>query len=344
MAAGEGAGKLSIVRIIQILLRESDEDHPMTQQEIVSQLEEKYGMTVNRKSVGRNLNRLKDAGLPVNCREVTRMMNGKQVPLSLDWYWDHAMNTEELTLLSDLLYFSHLPQSAVRQLSEKLRRLHSRSFDDGKGNIRNLPAPMKAAKPEALLSVIGTALSKKKKIAFYYDHYEADGKRHHDRTPSGEDRRYILSPFAVVASDDRYILLGNPEGSISLAAYFIDRISEEEILEEAAVQQKDVPLAAGEKLVDYLYRQSAVYTGFPEICSFEADSRLLSEIMTDFGKSAHLVSAQQDRVTVEVMCPCSAMKAWALARAPLVKILSPAYLVKESKEAADELSRLYDGL
>lgn len=72
---------MSIIRIVQVLLRESDKDHPLSQQEILDYMEGKYGMAVNRKSVGRNLTRLRDAGLPVFCREVPRMMNGKKVPL-----------------------------------------------------------------------------------------------------------------------------------------------------------------------------------------------------------------------------------------------------------------------
>lgn len=53
------------------------------------------------------------------------------------------------------------------------------------------------------------------------------------------------------------------------------------------------------------------------------------------------MSARQDLVTVEVTIPASAMKAWALKHAPLVKVTAPSYLVKEVKEAADGLCRLY---
>lgn len=76
-------------------------------------------------------------------------------------------------------------------------------------------------------------------------------------------------------------------------------------------------------------------------CTFEADWHLMSDIVDDFGKAAHLVSARQDLVTVEVTIPASAMKAWALKHAPLVKVTAPSYLVKEVKEAADGLCRLY---
>ena len=72
----DSGSKMSIMRIAQVLFRESDRDHPLTQQEILDFMEAEYGMTVNRKSIGRNLSRLKDAGLPVVCREVMRVVGG----------------------------------------------------------------------------------------------------------------------------------------------------------------------------------------------------------------------------------------------------------------------------
>lgn len=167
---------MSIMRIAQVLLRESDRDHPLTQQEILDFMETKYAMTVSRKSIGRNLSRLKEAGLPVVCREVTRVVNGKEAPLALDWYWDHVLSQDDLKVLIDLLYFSHLPAQQVRQLSEKLKRLQSRTFDDGKENIKNLPALGRPGESGEALALLTRALSQKKQVSFYYDHYEADGK------------------------------------------------------------------------------------------------------------------------------------------------------------------------
>ena len=196
-------------------------------------MEGKYGMAVNRKSVGRNLTRLRDAGLPVFCREVPRMMNGKKVPLSLDWYWDHVLAREDLKALIDLLYFSHLPPQQVKQLAEKLKRIQIRSFDDGKTLVRNLPSAGKAADFDPVIALLTTAGEGKRKISFYYDHYEADGKRHHGRLPSGEDRLLSVSPLLIIASDDRYALLAEKdEGGIEV--YFLDLMSDVKLLEDPA--------------------------------------------------------------------------------------------------------------
>ena len=100
-------------------------------------------------------------------------------------------------------------------------------------------------------------------------------------------------------------------------------------------------VAQGGKLLSSLFAYHGLYTGDPVPCTFEADWHLMSDIVDDFGKAAHLMSARQDLVTVEVTIPASAMKAWALKHAPLVKVTAPSYLVKEVKEAADGLCRLY---
>ena len=133
LAERKGRGrKISIVHIAQILLSESDAEHPLSQQQILAFLRERYGMEMDRKAVRRNLEALRGGGLPVVCREVERVIEGKPAPLSLDWYWDHDLTKEDMKALIDLLYFSHLPAAEVRQLAQKLKNLYMRPFDDGK--------------------------------------------------------------------------------------------------------------------------------------------------------------------------------------------------------------------
>jgi predicted DNA-binding transcriptional regulator YafY len=338
----ETGRKMSIMRIVQVLIRESDQEHPLTQQEILDYMEEKYGMTVSRKSVGRNLSRLKEAGLPVMCREVSRVVNGKESSLSLDWYWDHELSREDLKVLIDLLYFSHIPYQQVRQLSERLKRLQSHSFEDGRENVRNLPSLRKPADVDEIVAVLSRALTEKKKVSFYHDHYEVDGKRHHDYTVSGEDRLFKASPYQITASDGEYVLLCSLDDREDISAFSLSLLSDVSLLDEPLRPQKSLRSPdQGGKLSDYLFAHEELYSGAPVSCTFEADWHLMTNIVEDFGKSAHILSARQDLVVVEVVIPPSAMKAWVLKHAPLVKVTAPSYLVKEVKEAADGLYRLY---
>lgn len=163
LAERKGRGrKISIVHIAQILLSESDAEHPLSQQKILTFLRERYGMEMDRKAVRRNLEALRDGGLPVVCREVERVIEGKPAPLSLDWYWDRDLTKEDMKALIDLLYFSHLPASEVRQLAQKLKNLYMRPFDDGKAVVKNIPALNQLEPPDETLAVLAEAIENKK--------------------------------------------------------------------------------------------------------------------------------------------------------------------------------------
>ena len=70
--------KLSLVYILLILKKYSDLQHALSQQDILQYLEKDYGMVIARKSVKRNLEALRTAGLPVRCREVRRSRSEKE--------------------------------------------------------------------------------------------------------------------------------------------------------------------------------------------------------------------------------------------------------------------------
>ncbi len=338
----ETGSKMSIIRIVQVLLRESDKDHPLSQQDILNCLEGKYGMVVSRKSVSRNLTRLKEAGLPVMCREVPRVVNGKAAPISLDWYWDHVLPPEDLKLLIDLLYFSHLPAAQIKQVAEHLKLLQIRCFDDGKSGIRNLPISPKYGEVNETVALLSRAVQEKKQISFYYDHYEADGKRHHGLTGGGEEKLYQLHPFYVVAADGRYCLLGSEEGREMISFFYVDLMDQVTMLEAPSRSQKSLETTDAQvKPSEFVTVMKDFYSGSEELCTFEADWRLMTDIVIDFGKAAHLASASQGKVQVEVTITPSALKAWALKHAPYVKVTSPVYLAREVKEAAQGLASLY---
>ena len=57
--------KLAILRILEILKKYTDVDHPITQEKIAEYLEQEYGIVIERKAIGRNLSLLKEAGYEI---------------------------------------------------------------------------------------------------------------------------------------------------------------------------------------------------------------------------------------------------------------------------------------
>ena len=57
--------KLAIIRILQILEKYSDDEHPITHEKIVELLDSEYGLIIERKAVGRNISLLIDVGYEI---------------------------------------------------------------------------------------------------------------------------------------------------------------------------------------------------------------------------------------------------------------------------------------
>lgn len=56
--------KMLALNLLELLRKYSDENHRLSQQELLRLLESEYGMTADRKSVRRNLLELQSAGYP----------------------------------------------------------------------------------------------------------------------------------------------------------------------------------------------------------------------------------------------------------------------------------------
>lgn len=120
--------KLTIMNILDILKRYTDENHRLSQKEIQDILEREYDMTVERKAVKRNLMYLIEFGYNINYSESVRIFKDKDgkeqenVILS-DFYLEREFTDSELRLLIDSVLFSnHIPYKQDKELVDKLWR------------------------------------------------------------------------------------------------------------------------------------------------------------------------------------------------------------------------------
>lgn len=114
--------KMIVINILDILKRYTDENHRLSQREIMDILEREYDMKVDRKAVKRNLMNLIDFGYQVEYSESIRQgKNGEEEIIFTDWYLEKDFTDSELRLLIDSLLFSkHIPYSQCKALIEKL--------------------------------------------------------------------------------------------------------------------------------------------------------------------------------------------------------------------------------
>ena len=79
--------KMLIINILDILKRYTDEEHRLSQKEIMDILEQEYDMKVERKAIKRNLLNLIDYGYSIEYSESIRInRKGEEEIVYTDWY------------------------------------------------------------------------------------------------------------------------------------------------------------------------------------------------------------------------------------------------------------------
>ena len=139
--------KMLNILILQILKDFSDDDHHLTQQEIIRKLRAEYGVEkVDRRTVRDNVQSLVDMGYDIeNEGEDGYYMTMRE--------FDDA----ELRILIDSVLFSKtISDTAAKHLIEKLRSFGNIYFDTKVSHVKPTPAPIIAPLPVVTLPIVSS--------------------------------------------------------------------------------------------------------------------------------------------------------------------------------------------
>lgn len=333
--------KILIINILDILKRYTDENHRLSQKDIVDILKTEYNMTVDRKAVKRNLINLMDFGYEIEYSESVRMTpNSKTGELEetyvlSDFYLVRDFTDSELRLLMDSLLFSkHLPYHQCRELIGKLEGLSNQYFKSRTNYIRTIPDL--SLHPQQLfytIDVLDEAIRKGKKVAFTYNEYGTDKKLHPRKDSNGNTRVYIVNPYQIAATNGRYYLICNYDKYDNISNYRMDRITNIQILDEPMKPAKLVKgLEHGFDLPKHMAEHLYMFGGESGVVTFRAQKYILNDIMDWFGGDVVFFDETQESVSVRVYVNLAAMRRWALQYALHAKILSPTSLVQTIKQ------------
>lgn len=331
--------KLIIMNILDILKRYTDEDHRLSQKEIVEILDKEYNMKTDRKAVKRNLMNLVEFGYDIEYSESMRMIKNKEGELEesytlSDFYLNRDFTNGELRLLIDSLLFSkHIPYSQCKELIVKLEGLSNIYFTSKVKHIRNLPENQPSnSQLFYIIETLDEAISKGLQVQFTYNNYDIDKKLHPRKNSEGKVREYIINPYQIVATNGRYYLVCNYDKYDNAAHYRIDRITDIKLLDTPAKPKSKVKgLEHGLDLPKHMAEHIYMFSGESVTVKFIAKRYILSEIIDWFGKDVKFTETTDDEVTVTVKVNETAMQLWALQYAKHIKVISPQSLVNKIK-------------
>lgn len=329
---GTNTKKMFNMLILEILRKYSDENHPLTQQEILRLLKSEYGVEqCDRRSVKANVLSLKDLGYEISMEE------GEGYYLI-----ERELDDEELRWLIDAVLFSKTLSAAnATRLIKKLKEMGNKYFEPKVSHVHTTSEIPRTDNKQVMLNVsaINDAIDQKCKIAFRYNSYGTDFKLH-DR---GKD--YVVNPYQMIAANGFYYVLTNMDGYDDIGYYRIDKMTKVEILED----QKRKPmkqvkgLENGLDLPKHMAEHVYMFCGESKNVKLKC-KRWAADALADwFGKDIRLVeeNKEDETFTVNVRCNINAMFYWAMQYGTGVEVLEPKELRKEIADAIREMSEKY---
>ena len=342
---GKQPKKMLIMNILDILKRYTDEDHRLSQKEIMDILEREYDMKVERKAVKRNLLNLIDYGYNVEYSESVRInKKGEEETVYTDWYLERDFSDAELRLLIDSLLFSrHIPYSQCKMLIEKLENLSNRYFKSRVKHIQTLPDnELPNRQLFYTIEILDQAITKGRQVSFHYNEYHTDKKFHLRSDHEGNVRTYIINPYQMAAVNGRYYVICNYDKYDDVSNYRVDRITDIQLLDTPVKPMKNVKgLEHGLNLPKHMAEHVYMFTGESVPVTFRGKKYLLTDLFDWFGKEMQFTDETEDEVTVRVSVNLDAMRKWALQYALHVKVLKPERLVDVLKEDVKRAAEQY---
>ena len=327
MARGERQ-KEKLIRILEILMKQTDEEHGISVAELISQLSD-MGISAERKSIYDDFLVLSDLGFTVeklSTRPVTYYLADRIFELAeLKMLVDAVESSKFITAAKSRDIISKLEIFAGQHRSRELARqvyVEDRVQTMSSAAIYNVDA-------------IHSAINANKRISFKYFEYTADKKRVFRH--GGE--RYEASPAALIWSEENYYLVAYDGRDGQRKNFRVDKMTDITVLDlprcEMAVSERFNP-------ANYARKIFGMYGGREELVTLECRESLAGVIIDRFGQEPTFVKTDFGfKVSLRVMVSPTFF-AWVLGFGRDMRILSPVSVVEEIKKRIREVGELYE--
>ena len=323
--------KLKLLYILDIM-KKTDEFHPVNSSQILEKLKQ-YGINAERKSVGRDLACLEDAGYSIiKCADHNK-----------GWYMtDQAFEDYELKILCDAVgSATFLTDKDTRELMKKVRDLATAEGEKLIGATTYLDAGIKTDDKSSKLKIDGLtrAIKAGRKITFQY-YEDAPGNKRRLRR---DGHVYSVSPYYLVLQDNQYFLICNPDSHDGLTHFRLEMITNLQITEEPSRRAEELP-SHGDKfdLGAYLRRSQNMWAGEQVQVQLRCENYIRDVIRRRFGKQVMMIDDGPEHFTVKVeAADNTGLYQWLAEQGTRVTVLWPAEVRDHYVRYLQDMLKLY---
>ena len=321
--------KLKPLYIMKYLLQNTDEDHLVTVNQIISYLEAQ-GISAERKSIYSDIEALQYFGL-----DIEQAGSGR----SCGYYVAHRnFELPELKLLVDSVqsskFITHKKTVSLIKKIETLASVHEAQRLNRQVFVKNR---IKTMNESIYYNVdeIHNGISKNKKIRFLYFEYNVQKERQYRRNGA----YYVVSPFALTWDDENYYMVAYDSDAAMIKHYRVDKMEKISILEEdrdglEAYQALDMAV--------YARKTFGMFTGQEEQVVLRFENHLVGAVLDRLGRDVFIVPDGPEHFTVRTDVIVSPQFfAWVLGFGSSAQMIGPKPIVDKMREHIQSVAALY---
>ena len=326
--------KLKLLYIKDYLERYSDEEHPVSVQELIAYLNGN-GVSAERKSIYDDIECLRDFGVDII------NVKGRQPGYYIA---SRDFDLPELKLLVDAV-------SAAKFLTEKksqtiIKKIASLAGEYRAGELKRVvyvPNRVRAHNERIFYNVdaIHSAISAGKMITFRYAEWRLDfgGASRVKRTLRRNGKNYEISPCELVWDDEYYYLIGYDASDDVIKNFRVDKMEQPRVSDKPAEKSDKIAKFDVAKYMESTFR---MFNGPEENVALLFDNSLIGLVVDRFGEDCRVSKHGEDAFALRVRAKISPQFfAFLFGCGNKVKVLSPESLKKAYADSVKAVAELY---
>lgn len=326
--------KLKLLYLQHILQQNSDEEHPLTVQQLIDALKT-YDISAERKSIYDDVQMLQQFGDDIVVEK------GRQNQYYLG---ERHFQLAELKLLVDAVQSAKfMTAKKSGELIKKISGLVSR-YEAARLNRQVYVQGRVKTMNESIyynVDILQTAIAENRQVSYQYYQWVIDPAqpRMLGRSPRKDGEPYVISPWAMVWDDENYYMIGYDDEAGIIKHYRVDKMAALEVTNRPRLGQQVFDKL---DMAQYTKHAFGMFGGQKTYVKMRFANSLVGVVVDRFGKDVFIAKDGEDHftTTVEVMVSPQFI-AWVLGLGGDVKILEPQAVARQLQDTLHKVAQLY---
>lgn len=308
-----------ILYLMKVLVERTDEEHPLTTNQLIDILNCEYGIPAHRTTISKEIADLQEYGLDI---VVVRSTQSKF------FVGSRRFELPELKLLIDAVESSKF--ITARKSEALIKKIHTLTSSGQASMLKRNNYVTDRIKPDNesiyyIVDTINDAINHGKKISFqYYDYVKLKEKvlKHNGEV-------YTISPYKLLWSGDYYYVIGYSDKHSRVVNFRVDRIAATpEILEIPAI-----PMSEEFDLANFTKEVFFMFSGKEVEVELRCDNGLMKTMIDRFGEDVTVLAYDEGSFRLRTEISTSpTFFGWVFGFGGKVQILGPESVKEQYKQ------------